>query len=99
MRQRHTEHILDLMRDGVSMHTIRRHRLDDPRPTDKVRAMLVEAARERQSKAWLRRPEEQRAEDRLATLINLGTRGRHAVLKDANNERTETCARCSGGGP
>lgn len=52
VRLRHSEHILDLMRDGISMRTIRRHRLDDPRLTDEVRAVLVEAARERQSKAW-----------------------------------------------
>jgi hypothetical protein len=72
MRERHTEHILDLLRDGISMRTIRRHRLDDPRVTDEVRAMLVQAAKERQSKAWYRRTEEQRAADRLATLIRLG---------------------------
>ena len=41
LRQRHAEHILDLMRDGISMRTIRRHRLDDPRLTDEVRAILV----------------------------------------------------------
>jgi len=27
LRQRHSEHILDLMRDGITMRTIRRHRL------------------------------------------------------------------------
>jgi len=36
-----------------------------------MRALLV-AARERQSKARIRRPEDQRAEDRLAMLIRLG---------------------------
>jgi hypothetical protein len=54
------------------MRTIRRHRLDDPRLTDEVRAMLVQAARERQSKAWFRRPEEQCKQDKLRTLIRLG---------------------------
>ena len=93
--QRHTEHILDLLRDGISMRTIRRHRLDDPRLTDEARAMLVEAARERQSKAWFRRTEEQRAEDRRATLINLGPIVRHAAPKDVNNECTERCARAA----
>lgn len=47
MRERHTEHILAMMRDGVSMRTIRRHRLDDPRLTDDVRAMLLDAAKGR----------------------------------------------------
>jgi hypothetical protein len=72
LRQRHAQHILALMRDGVSMRTIRRHRLDDPRLTDEVRAMLIQAARERQSKAWFRQSEEQRKKDRLRTLIRLG---------------------------
>jgi hypothetical protein len=67
-----SEHILDLMRDGISMRTIRRHRLDRPRITDEVRAMLVDAAKARQLKAWFRRPEEQRAQEKLATLIRLG---------------------------
>ena len=92
LRQRHTEHILDLTRDGISIGTIRRHRLDDPRLTDEVRAMLAEAARERQSKAWFRRPEDQRVEDRLATIIRLGPIVNHAAPEDANNECPETCA-------
>lgn len=54
------------------MGTIRRHRLDDPRLTDDLRAMLVDAAKARQAKAWYRRPDEQHAEERLATLIRLG---------------------------
>src|SRR5580765_370339 len=70
--QRHSEHVLAVMCDGITMRTIRRHRLDDPRTTDEVRAVLVQAAKERQSKAWFRRPEDQRAEDRLVTLIRLG---------------------------
>jgi hypothetical protein len=40
MRQRHSELVPALMRDGVSMRTIRRHRLDDPRLTDDVRAVI-----------------------------------------------------------
>src|SRR4030095_11600330 len=56
---RHREHILNLIRDGISMRTIRRHRLDDPRITNEVRTVLVEAAKERQSKAWFRRTEDQ----------------------------------------
>ena len=54
------------------MRLIRRHRLDDPRLTDEVRAVLVAAAKERQSKAWFRRPEDQRKQDRLRMLISLG---------------------------
>lgn len=72
LRERHAEHILAIMRDGVSMRTIRRHRLDDPRITDDARALLVEAAKTRHSKALFRRPEDQRAEERLATLLRLG---------------------------
>ena len=66
--------ILDMMRAGVSMRTTRRHWLDDPRLTDEVRAVLMEAAKARQSKAWFRRSEEQRKQDRLAALIRLGSR-------------------------
>jgi hypothetical protein len=71
LRQRHSEHILDMMRAGISMRAIRRHRLDDPRLTDEMRTVLVAATRERQSKARYRRSEEQRNEDRLRRLITL----------------------------
>jgi hypothetical protein len=71
-RQLHSEHVLDMLRAGISMRTIRRHRLDDPRLTDELRALLVQAAIERQGKAWYRRSEEQREEDTLRTLITLG---------------------------
>jgi hypothetical protein len=91
MRERHTEHILAMMREGVSMRTIRRHRLDDPRLMDDSRAMLVQAARERQSKAWYRRTEDQRAEDRLATAIRLGPIVRHTAIVDPGNEFPESC--------
>jgi len=91
MRQRHTKFILAMMRDGVSMRTIRRYRLDDPRLMDDVRAVLLEAAKARQSKAWFRRPEDQRAEERLATLINLGPIVRHAASVDPGNEFPESC--------
>ena len=89
LRLHHSEHILDLMRDGVSMRTIRRHRLDDPRITDEVRAVLLQAAKQRQSKAWFRRTEDQRAEERLATLIRLGPVARNATATNAGNESTE----------
>jgi len=89
LRQRHREHILDLMRGDITLRTIRRHRLDDPRITDELRAILVQAAKERQSKAWFRPPEDQRAEDRLATLIRLGPIARNATATNAGNESTE----------
>ena len=72
LRQRHSEHILDMLRAGISMRTIRRHRLDDPRLTGELRVMLVAATKDRQGKAWYRRPEEQRQEDRLRRLMTLG---------------------------
>jgi hypothetical protein len=72
LRQRHSDHVIALMRDGISMRTIRRHRLDDPRLTDVLRTVLVEAARERQRKARFRRSEEQRKEDSLRRLMTLG---------------------------
>ena len=91
--QRHREHMLDLLREGISMRTIRRHRLDDPRLTDDLRAMLVDSAKARQSKAWFRRPEEQRAEDRLATLIKLGPVDKEAAATLSNNESSEAHSR------
>jgi hypothetical protein len=72
MRKRHTEHLVALWRAGVTIRTICRHRLDDPRLTEEVRGILVDAASERQSKARFRRSEEQRKQDRLRMLIQLG---------------------------
>jgi hypothetical protein len=89
LRQRHREHILAVMRDGITMRTIRRHRLDDPRITDEVRAVLVQAAKERQSKAWYRRREEQRKQDRLATLIRLGSVANLATTEGPDCETHE----------
>jgi hypothetical protein len=71
-RQLHSEHVLDMLRAGISMRTICRHRLDDPRLTDELRAVLVQAAMERQGKAWYRRSEEQRNEDTLRRHMTLG---------------------------
>jgi hypothetical protein len=61
-----------MMRAGISMRTIRRHRLDDPRLTDELRSVLIAAVKERQGKAWYRRSEEQRKEDSLRRLMTLG---------------------------
>ena len=72
LRQLHSEHVLDMMRAGISMRTIRRHRLDDPRLTDELRSVLIAAVKERQGKAWYRRSEEQRKEDSLRRLMTLG---------------------------
>jgi len=79
------------LRAGISMRTIRRHRLDDPRLTDEVRALLVEAVKERQSKARFR-SEEQRKQEKLRMLIRLGPIVKNSAPKDANNEYPETCA-------
>src|SRR5882724_10447685 len=83
LRQRHSQHILHMMCASISMRTIRRHRLDDPRLANEVRAVLIEAAKERQSKARFRRSEEQRKREMLATLIRLGpVVGRRAPSPD-----------------
>jgi len=87
-RKRHSEHILDMLRAGISMRTIRRHRLDDPRLTDELRAALVKATKERQSKARFKRSEEQRKEDRLRTLIRLGP----GVSRNATTGPDSGCA-------
>src|SRR5262245_30954148 len=47
LHKRHTEHIVAMMREGITMRLIRRHRLDDPRITDETRSVLVQAVRER----------------------------------------------------
>jgi hypothetical protein len=72
LRLRHSGDVLNMMREGISMRTIRRHRLDDPRLTDELRAVLVQAAMERQGKAWYRRSEAQRNEDSLRRHMTLG---------------------------
>src|SRR6516164_1734338 len=46
LRQRHSDQVLNMMREGISMRTIRRHRLDDPRLTGEFRALLVQATKE-----------------------------------------------------
>jgi len=96
LRQLHSEHILDLMRAGISMRTIRRHRLDDPRITDEVRALLMEAAKERQSKAQYRRSEEQRKQDRLPMLIRLASVVRTAATTAPCSESREAASHHAG---
>jgi hypothetical protein len=90
--QRHSEIVIALVRDGISTRTIRKHRLDDPRIADDVRTLLVEAAKARQAKAWYRRPDDQRAEGRLATLIRLGPIVRNDAPKEANSQGPERCS-------
>ena len=51
LRRRHSEHLLHLMRLGIEMRLVRRHRLDDPRITDDCRAVLVRSVEERRRKA------------------------------------------------
>ena len=52
----------------------------------------MEAAKERHSKARYQRPAELRAEEKLATRMNLGPIVRNAAPKDASDECPEQCA-------
>jgi chromosomal replication initiation ATPase DnaA len=72
-RQRHTEHIVAMMREDITMRVIRRHRLDDPRLTDETRSVLVQAVMERRKTA---RPSRR---NHLATLIKLASFGPAAL--------------------
>jgi hypothetical protein len=65
LRQRHAEHILAMVYEGMSMRLIRRHQLDDPLLSDDARAVLVRAVMERRKKARVTRREN------LATRINI----------------------------
>jgi Bacterial dnaA protein helix-turn-helix len=89
LHQRHSDQILDMLRNGISMRTIRRHRLDDPRLTDEVSALLVESARERQSKAWYRRSEELRKQEKSRMLIRLGPVTRRGTPTGPDSESAE----------
>ena len=51
LRQRHREQILRFTQAGIAMRLVRGHRLDDPRITDDVRALIVGAVIERRKKA------------------------------------------------
>jgi hypothetical protein len=55
MRRQHSQHLLRLLRVGISMRVVRRHGLDDPRITDEVRALLMRTAVERRRAAWIAR--------------------------------------------
>jgi hypothetical protein len=79
-----------MLRAGITMRTIRRHRLDDPRLTDELRAVLVQAAMERQGKAWYRRSEEQRNEDRLRRHMTLGPAVDRAAMIGPDSGCAET---------
>ena len=89
LRNRHREHLLALRRAGVTMRTICRNRLDDPRLNAEVRGILVDAARERQSKARFRRSEEQRKQDRQRMLIQLSPFVGNAATSAPTNDSTE----------
>jgi hypothetical protein len=69
LRQRHMEHILAMVYQGMSMRLIRRHQLDDPLLYDDARAVLVRAMMERRRKARVSRHEN------LATRINIAGLG------------------------
>jgi len=78
-----------ILKIGISMRTIRRHRLDDPRITDEVRAVLVQAAMERQSKARCRRSEQ----SKLARIIRLASIVTNATMTDFAVEPTDEDSR------
>jgi hypothetical protein len=82
LRKRHTEHIVAIMREGITMRLIRRHRLDDPRITDETRSVLLQAVMERRKTA---RPSRS---DNLATLINLASFGPAALTDRQRNEES-----------
>jgi hypothetical protein len=84
-----------MMREGISMRTIRRHRLDDPRLTGEFRALLVQATKERQSKARFRRSEEQRKLDRLWRLIRLGPGAGSTAAAGPKEELPQECSRAA----
>jgi hypothetical protein len=63
LRQRHSDRMLALFQAWVPMRLIRRHRLDDPRVTDELHAVLVAAAIKRCRKAKLARHPASGAED------------------------------------
>jgi hypothetical protein len=71
------------------MRTICRHRLDDPRLTDEVRGILVDATRERQSKARFRRSEEHRKQDKQRMLLQLGPFVGNAATIPPTNDSAE----------
>jgi len=78
-----------ILKIGISMRTIRRHTLDDPRITDEVRAVLVQAAMERQSKARCRRSEQ----SKLARIIRLASIVTNATMTDFAVEPTDEDSR------
>ncbi len=55
LRQRHSAHIVGFMQRGLAMRLVRRYRLDDPRITDELRMVLMQAAIGRCKKARLAR--------------------------------------------
>jgi hypothetical protein len=77
------------------MRTIRRHRLDDPRLTGELRAVLVQATKERQSKARFRRSEEQRKLDRLWRLIRLGPGAESTAAAGPKEELPQECSQAA----
>ena len=49
LRKRHRMQVLDLLRAGIEMRLIRKHKLDDPRMTDEEHAAQARAAIERRT--------------------------------------------------
>jgi Bacterial dnaA protein helix-turn-helix len=74
------------------MRIIRRHRLDDPRVSDEVRTVLLEAATQRPSKARFHGSEEQCKKYRLATLIRLASVVRHVATTGSDGRSEDRCS-------
>jgi hypothetical protein len=54
LRRQHSENLVALLlENAVTMRTVRRHRLDDPRIGRELRTALIQAALERRRKVWL----------------------------------------------
>jgi hypothetical protein len=70
LRQRHMEHILAMIYEGISMRLIRRHALDDPLLTDGARAVLVRAVMERRKKVRVRPRENLANRINIASVLN-----------------------------
>jgi chromosomal replication initiation ATPase DnaA len=70
LRQRHMEHILAMIYEGISMRLIRRHGLDAPLLPDDGRAVLVRALMDRRKKARIKPRENLANRINIASLLN-----------------------------
>jgi hypothetical protein len=92
LRNRHTDRLLALFQARVPMRQIRRHRLDDPRISDDLHAILVAAAIARCRKANLARHRASGLEDSLnqpAATDDSRRRARTLFLPDGTTSAIE----------